>query len=53
MFDTLKKPSLHETIIKIAAYVLSEFGSLIANEKPCQDQFELITNKMHLYNAST
>lgn len=29
MFDILQLPSLHETMVKIGAYVLSEFGHLI------------------------
>ena len=31
MYDILQLPSLHETMIKIGAYVLSEFGHLIQN----------------------
>ena len=31
MFDVLKTKSLHETMIKIGAYVLSEFGYLITD----------------------
>ncbi len=30
--DIMKKNNLHETLVKIGAYVLSEFGYLIANE---------------------
>ena len=32
MFDVMRTPSIHEAMIKIGAYVLSEFGYLIANE---------------------
>ena len=32
MFDVMKTPSLHEAMIKIGAYVLSEFGSHIASK---------------------
>lgn len=32
MFDVMRTPSLHEAMIKIGCYVLSEFGYLIANE---------------------
>ena len=32
MFDVMRTPSLHEALIKIGSYVLSEFGYLIANE---------------------
>ena len=33
MCDILKKPSVNETLIKIGAYVLLEFGSMITQEK--------------------
>jgi len=48
MFDVMRTPSLHEAMIKIGAYVLSEFGHLIAGEagKDHQSQFILIKNKM-------
>ena len=32
MFDVMRTPSLHEAMVKIGTYVLSEFGYLIANE---------------------
>lgn len=32
MFDVMKTPSLHEAMVKIGAYVLSEFGNLIADK---------------------
>ncbi len=32
IIDIMKKNNLHETLIKIGAYVLSEFGFLIAAE---------------------
>jgi hypothetical protein len=32
MVDILKKKTLHETLVKIGAYVLSEFGYIIALE---------------------
>ena len=37
MCDILKKQSVHETLIKIGAYVLSEFGDMIVHEKSYQD----------------
>ena len=48
MFDVMRTPSIHEAMIKIGAYVLSEFGYLIANEpgKDHNTQFILIKNKM-------
>lgn len=55
IIDIMKKNNLHETLIKIGAYVLSEFGYLIANEqgKGYQEQFELITKKFSRCNSST
>ena len=48
MFDVMRTPSLHEAMIKIGAYVLSEFGYLIADQpgKSMQTQFGLILQKM-------
>ena len=48
MFDVMRTPSLHEAMIKIGSFVLSEFGYLIANEpnKGFVIQFQLIKNKM-------
>ena len=47
MFDVMKTPSLHEAMIKIGAYVLSEFGYLISSDagKSIQAQFNLIKSK--------
>ena len=33
LFDTMKINSLHETMVKIGAYVISEFGSSIADQE--------------------
>jgi AP-2 complex subunit alpha len=32
IIDIMRKGSLHETLVKIGAYILSEFGYLIAEE---------------------
>ena len=44
MFDVMRTPSLHEAMIKIGSYVLSEFGYLIADEpgKSYVTQFNMI-----------
>jgi AP-2 complex subunit alpha len=44
MFDVMKTPSIHEAMVKIGAYVLSEFGYLIADQagKGFSHQFHLI-----------
>lgn len=52
LFDVLRTNSLHETMIKIGAYVLSEFGPLIADQegKSFQDQFRILD--YHFYTLS-
>ena len=52
MFDILQVPSLHEMMVKIGAYVLSEFGPLIYDQpgKQAMKQFELIHK--HFFNVS-
>jgi AP-2 complex subunit alpha len=42
MFELLQTPSLHENMVKIGAFVLSEFGHLIAKDseaKSLEKQF--------------
>lgn len=54
MFDLLSLPSLHETMVKVGSYVLSEFGYMIAQEdssKSMQKQFDLIMRHFHNLNA--
>lgn len=52
MFDILSVPSLHEMMVKIGAYVLSEFGQTLHDQpgKDATKQFELIHK--HFYNVS-
>lgn len=52
LLDILNMPSLHETMVKIGAYVLSEFGPLVIDlpGKGFQKQFETVNN--HFYNIS-
>lgn len=54
LFDVMKLPSLHETMVKIGAYVLSEFGYLIASEpdKGFQVQFNLLQQKISEVSVS-
>lgn len=55
MIDVLKKQTCHETLIKIGAYVLSEFGDLISQDpgKGTQEQFDMINKKLGRCHAST
>lgn len=52
MVDVMKTRSLHETMIKIGAYVLSEFGYLLADQegKTMRDQLMLLD--FHFYLSS-
>ena len=48
----MKTASLHETMVKICSYVLSEFGYLIVDHdgKSFKAQFNII--QKHFYNVS-
>lgn len=52
LYDVMKTRTLHETMVKIGAYVLAEYGDLIAQQdgKPFKDQFALIDH--HFYSVS-
>ena len=52
MFDIMSLPSLHETMVKVGAFVLSEFGYTIAElpGKNILKQFQIV-NK-HFFNIS-
>lgn len=52
MIDVMKTKSLHETMIKIGAYVLSEFGYTVAEleGKSMRHQFSLLD--FHFYLSS-
>lgn len=53
IFDSLKKPALHETMVMLAANVLPEFGHLIsaAPGKSIEDQFKALYH--HFLTANT
>ena len=55
MFDVCKAPSLHETLIKIGTYVLSEFGYLIADAdgKSARDQYDLLQKHFYVVTNPT
>ena len=44
LFDVMRAKSLHETLVKIGAFVLSEFGHLICDSesKSATEQFQLL-----------
>lgn len=51
----VKQDHTHESLIKIGAYILGEFGHLIADNKGCSpiEQFLALHNKMHRCSFST
>jgi AP-2 complex subunit alpha len=55
VFEHLKASSVHETLIKVAGYILGEFGHLIANDDGCSpiEQFQAVHSKINLCSATT
>jgi len=55
VFEHLKAASVHETLIKVAGYILGEFGHLIANDDGCSpiEQFQALHSKINLCSATT
>ena len=56
--EHLRNPTCHENIVKVAAYLLGEFGHLIANEEDKEavspiEQFTLINSKISTCSTST
>ncbi|EKM83879.1 hypothetical protein AGABI1DRAFT_66914 [Agaricus bisporus var. burnettii JB137-S8] len=55
VFEHLKAPSTHESLVKVGGYVLGEYGHLIANEPGYSpmDQFQLLHSKSQFCVAPT
>ncbi|KAJ7293578.1 adaptin N terminal region-domain-containing protein [Mycena rebaudengoi] len=55
IFEHLKAPSTHESLVKVGGYILGEYGHLIANEPGYSpiDQFRLLHSKSQFCVAST
>lgn len=51
----VKQDHVHETLVKIGAYILGEFGHLIAEEKGCSpiEQFLALQSKLPACSSST
>jgi AP-2 complex subunit alpha len=51
----LKEPVCHESVVKVASYILGEFGDSIAGQEGCSpaDQFLALKSKYHLCSAGT
>ncbi|TFK30446.1 AP-2 complex subunit alpha [Coprinopsis marcescibilis] len=55
VFEHLKAPSAHESLVKVGGYVLGEYGHLIANEPGYSplEQFHLLHSKSQFCLAAT
>lgn len=58
VYEYLRQPTCHENIVKVAAYILGEFGHLIANEDDPNaispiEQFSLINAKVSTSSPAT
>ncbi|KAF8168096.1 adaptin N terminal region-domain-containing protein [Crassisporium funariophilum] len=55
VFEHLKAPSTHESLVKVGGYILGEYGHLIANEPGYSpnDQFQLLHSKSQYCMAAT
>ncbi|SCV72510.1 BQ2448_4047 [Microbotryum intermedium] len=55
VFDHLSLPNCHENILKVGAYILGEYGHLIADEEGRSpiEQFQLVNSRANLASAST
>ena len=51
----LQAPSCHENMVKVAGYILGEFGNLIAGDQRSSPiiQFQLLNSKYHLCSTNT
>jgi AP-2 complex subunit alpha len=55
VFEALQAPAVHENMVKVAGYILGEFGNLIAGDPRSSPriQFNLLHSKYHLCSLST
>ncbi|CAL0321961.1 unnamed protein product [Lupinus luteus] len=53
--DYLDKPAIHETMVKVSAYILGEFGHLLARRPGCSPKeiFNIIHEKLPTVSTST
>ncbi|GAA6049489.1 hypothetical protein JCM3770_007364 [Rhodotorula araucariae] len=55
VFEVLLKPSVHENLIKVGAYILGEYGHLIADEEGRSpiEQFQILQSRANLCTSPT
>ncbi|KAI0275065.1 Adaptor protein complex AP-2 alpha subunit [Gloeopeniophorella convolvens] len=55
VFERLKSPATHESLVKVGGYVLGEYGHLVANEEGLSpmEQLQVLHTKSQFCSAST
>ncbi|KAG9104756.1 hypothetical protein FRC06_011238 [Ceratobasidium sp. 370] len=55
VFEYVRMPSCHESLVKIGGYILGEYGHLIANEAGCSpiEQLQALQSKSHFTSPAT
>ncbi|KAG9128329.1 hypothetical protein FRC07_000837 [Ceratobasidium sp. 392] len=55
VFEYVRMPSCHESLVKIGGYILGEYGHLIANEPGCSpiEQLQALQSKSHFTSPAT
>ncbi|GAA5987540.1 hypothetical protein JCM11641_007180 [Rhodosporidiobolus odoratus] len=55
VFEVLLKPSVHENLVKVGAYVLGEYGHLIADDSGRSpiEQFQIVNSRASLVSNAT
>lgn len=55
VFEHLRSKQVHENMVRVAGYILGEFGHLIANEQGCSpiEQFQALHGKVNMCAAPT
>jgi AP-2 complex subunit alpha len=53
--EYLDKPAIHETMVKVSAYLLGEYGHLLARRPGCspKELFAIINDKLPTVSTST
>ncbi|CAE6520698.1 unnamed protein product [Rhizoctonia solani] len=55
VFEYVRMPSCHESLVKVGGYILGEYGHLIANEPGCSpiEQLQALQSKSHFTSPAT
>ncbi|QRW19018.1 AP-2 complex subunit alpha [Rhizoctonia solani] len=55
VYEYVRMPSCHESLVKVGGYILGEYGHLIANEPGCSpiEQLQALQSKSHFTSPAT